>query len=372
MAELFTEFSSNVRAGSEWTIFLESIDHGSHVGHANLEILKGRSVTKSNVGYALRSLNVADTPRVAVEKEAWNYDDLVSNAFLQKDKTVIEWRREIAQIGPYVERGGGLKFDRNSKAGQLFQEIVALHLEMFLEGPGITSDEFQIHQGQGQLLERGVGAPVKKTAGTSQHFHNWGWRDDPATAKAWGAPILGQAVDDQYRVLVDVANVSGGAHRLGPVIYVAGIVGLRLAVVVVMAIKLIHDECHLMPTSNIDILLEVVALNTLSGWVGWVAEQYGTDATPNGLELELLGGHGGRVHVSMEKHAGGDSLEESQRLFVGGVVGREEANLNLSQDGHDARQTSPATGDDAHVVGGVLTFHPLTVEGVVVRGDLFA
>ena len=124
-------------------------------------------------------------PRVTIEEETGNNDDAIANALLQEDEAVIKWRWQVAQIRPNVERRGRLKFHSDSKAGKLLQQIITLHLEMLLKSPGITADKFQIHQGQSQLLEWGVGTPIKETAGASQHFHNGSRCDNPAAAESY-------------------------------------------------------------------------------------------------------------------------------------------------------------------------------------------
>lgn len=62
---------------------------------------------------------------------------------------------------------------------------------------------------------------------------------------------------------------------------------------------------------------------------------------------------------------GGEVLEERQHLVVGRVVGNEETDVGVIQDGSDTDQTGTATRDDGHVFPGVLRLLALTVHLVV-------
>ena len=119
---------------------------------------------------------------------------------------------------------------------QLFQQKVSLHLKMRLQGDGISADKVQLHQREGQLLHGTIGASIQIAARRPQHGNNRLGCHNPADAKTGATPILGETIDNQNGVLVDIVNVSGTAHRLGPGFNVVGVTiqVLIRSVVVVM------------------------------------------------------------------------------------------------------------------------------------------
>lgn len=62
-------------------------------------------------------------------------------------------------------------------------------------------------------------------------------------------------------------------------------------------------------------------------------------------------------------------LEQTQHLIVCGVIGQEEGQVRISEDGGNTDETSATTGDDGHVLPGILALLILTMVLVVEVGN---
>lgn len=58
-------------------------------------------------------------------------------------------------------------------------------------------------------------------------------------------------------------------------------------------------------------------------------------------------------------------LEKRQHLIVRRIIGQEEGNIGVSEDGSNTNETSTASGDDGDILPGVLALLTLAVHGVV-------
>jgi len=147
----------------------------------------------------------------------------------------------------------------------------------------------------------------------------------PADAPAGVAPILGQAIDEDDRVAVDVLDVGGGRDHLGQIsdgrrttadrLPWAAVVGRRssvVSVVDVVGVELIEDERAAVIARQSHPLRQPLPLDQLAGGVGRVAQQHGLQPATLNLALDHLQ-RSLIPQVGVEQDGDGDErLEDAQ------------------------------------------------------------
>jgi hypothetical protein len=85
---------------------------------------------------------------------------------------------------------------------------------MLLQSQLVLLDSVQIgNQRHGDVLNDRTGASIQERAGLRQCFDDAFWTDHPAASEAWQSEILGEAIDDDASVFVDVFDESSGRMR---------------------------------------------------------------------------------------------------------------------------------------------------------------
>lgn len=87
---------------------------------------------------------------------------------------------------------------------QPIDDMVPLHPEMLLQRQPVLLDPLRFQQRHGGHLDDVRGAAVEEGTGLGDGGDELFGPDDPAAAPAGAAPVLGQTVDQDDRVLVDV------------------------------------------------------------------------------------------------------------------------------------------------------------------------
>jgi hypothetical protein len=209
-------------------IDLPVTDHRFDLGHCPDKILHRWSVREPHVANAFALSKVPNTTRINVEKYTRNNDNLVFHAFFQKYQTIIERLRKLRQVRPNVKGRSRDPLDSNTENGQFFQHKISLLAKMALQGPRIAPNEVELHQGQGETLQRRIGTAVQIASSRTQHVDNLLGSNDPAHAETGTAPVLGQSIDNENGVSIDILNVGGTADCLGPVglVVVSAVLGI--------------------------------------------------------------------------------------------------------------------------------------------------
>mmetsp|Transcript_9083 Transcript_9083/g.13260 ORF Transcript_9083/g.13260 Transcript_9083/m.13260 type:complete len:296 (-) Transcript_9083:761-1648(-) len=275
-----------------------------NVLHSQLQITHGWSVAKANIANARASVQITSAVWINIEKHTWNTDCLVLHAFFQKHQTIVQRGRELRNVGPHVKGCVWFPLHTDAHFFQFCQQKVAFHLEMFLQGPRIAPNEIQFHEGQRQTLQGSVGSALKKTSSTAQHVDHFLGSYNPADAETRTTPILGQTIDNQNGICVNIINVSSGTYCLGPVGVVISTTilgGYLLAIVVIMRVELIHDDRRFVRARRFDIFLEILSFDRLTGRIGRVRKQDATRTATTDLKLELFGIHQSLVDIPMHK-----------------------------------------------------------------------
>lgn len=93
------------------------------------------------------------------------------------------------------------------KLVQALEDVVALGLEMLLEGDLLLLDVVVVEEGDSRELEGMVRSSVEEGAGLGKGGDKVLGTEDPAAPPAGKTPVLSEPVDDDDGVLVDVLDV---------------------------------------------------------------------------------------------------------------------------------------------------------------------
>lgn len=294
--------------------------------------------------------------RVQVKEDPRNNNHLLLETRLEKVQPVRDRAGQPLEVQPDVERGIRHVADSESHPAEALDDIVTLLLEVLLKSLHLLLDERRLEHGDGGLLEGDVGAAVEVGTAGADGFDEFLWAEDPSNTPAWEAEPLGQAVDNEHVVFVDVDYVLGGGD--GGSVAVGG--------VVVPRVELVADEGGALTAD----VLDFGELGVGDDEAGWVAGVGGDD--DGGAAGDLLGDLVGvdvvAVFLGQGDGNGGEVLEEGEHFVVGGVVGDEEADVGVVQNGGNPNETSTAAGDDGDVLPGVLAGFALAVHRVVEVG----
>ena len=229
---------------------------------------------------------------------------------------------------------------------------------------GLGDDVRVVEQRDGGALQRLRAAAVEERPGAGHRLDDLPRADGPGGAPAGVAPVLGQAVEQDDRIAVDVLDVAGGA--------LDGQAGPPGAGPDVVRVELVEQQRAVELARQRDPLRELVALHQLAGRVAGVRQQQRRQPAPLDLAAQIVDGEGIAALPLEQDGDGGEGLEDVEQLLVGGVVGQEVAQVDLAEAGRRARERRAPAARDADVLGAVLRRHPAPVEAVVEAGDRLA
>lgn len=188
--------------------------------------------------------------RVEVKEDAGHDNHLFVQTRLEEVEAVRDRPRQALEVEPQVERRVRHELDGEAHVAQALHDVVALGAEVVLEGDHFLLHERGVEHGDGGFLEGDVGAAVEVAPARADAMGGElvGWlrgdgrgderldeflgAEDPRDAPAGEAEALGEAVDNEDVVFVDVDDVLRGAD--GGAVAVAGVVVAR--------VELVRDE----------------------------------------------------------------------------------------------------------------------------------
>ncbi len=290
-------------------------------------------------------------PRVDEEEPARNGDDPSGQGFLEEPGTGVPTIRETFDLGPAVEAAGGHGVDLETQSPQLSHEVLALGGEARLDRARFVVGRRWVEQREDRLLQQVGGATIEVRTSADQALDHVLWTDRPGESIARQSPVLGDAVNDDHWVVVNILHELGGRH------------GQTRPAEDVVGVELIEDQhaaeltCRLHPAS------QAVSGEELARRVAGVAEEHRLQVEvqhrltePMRVEpLSTVTAH------HRDRHEGG---ERAEQLFVGSVVRDDMSHVHPIERRCDARESCPSTGADGDVLPGVRLL-PAAVAGVV-------
>nr|POE47029.1 hypothetical protein CFP56_00361 [Quercus suber] len=211
--------------------------------------LHPRAIADANKVMAGAVEEIAALAGVEVEEDARHDDDLLLQAGLEEVEPVVDLAGQLLEIEPEVEGAVGQVGEVEAHGPEAAGDVVALVAEVRLQRLHLVAHLVGLEHGDGGFLEGHVGAAVEVGATGADSFDEVLGPDDPGHAPTGQAEALGQAVDDEHVILVDVFDVvrraDDGAVAVGRV--------------VVAAVELIHDQSG---------AVTAVVLDLSQFWVG--------------------------------------------------------------------------------------------------------
>src|SRR5690606_16909671 len=184
------------------------------------------------------------------------------------------------------------------------------------DGVGFLVRAFGLEDLDGGALDGAGGAAVKEGAGGGDGLDDGLGGDDPAGAPAGVAEALGEAVDDDDGVGVDVLDVRGRGDGAG-----AGPAVLEE----VVGVELVHQEGAVAAARHGDPGGQFLAVDDNAGGVAGVGDEQGADLLGDDAVFEGAGGDAEAVFLAEFDPGGVEAVEGGEEVFVGGVVGGEVA-----------------------------------------------
>ena len=171
-----------------------------------------RAEREAHVAAEARGALAAALARVDVEELAGHDDDLLVERGAEEAHAVVERRRQVGDRAPDVERAVGRAVGAHAEALQAGQQAIALLAEGGVDRLGLGDD---VRVGRAAGWPRAAAASSRRRRGTSRRWRRasmtFARADGPGDAPAGVAPVLGQAVEDDDRIAVDVLDVARGA-----------------------------------------------------------------------------------------------------------------------------------------------------------------
>ena len=200
------------------------------------------------------------------------------------------------------------------------QQALALLAEARVDGVGLGDDVRVLEQRDRRALQRLRAAAVEERAGAGDRLDHPARADGPGHAPAGVAPVLGEAVEEDHRIAVDVLDVARraldgqAAGRSGPDVVRVELVEHQRAV------ELARDRHP---------LRELVALHQLAGRVAGVRQQQRAEAAAVHLAPQIVDGERVAALALEQDRDRRERLEDVEQLFVGGVVGQEVPQVDV-------------------------------------------
>ena len=304
---------------------------------------------------ARRIKKIPPLARIEIKKDAWHHNNLLLQTSLEEVQAIVNALRQRLQVQPKIKRAVRdlLILDVEPNLAQPPNNVVPLHLEMRLQSAHFLGHLVGFEHGDGGLLKRYVATAIEVRAARANGFDELSWADDPRHAPAGKAEALGQAVDDQHVILVDVDDV--GCRADDRAVAVGG--------VVVAAVELVHDQGGAIAAEILDVgqlRVDHHLPRRVSGVRGQDDGRAARDFLGNLVRVNVV--------VIFARQGNRDRRkvpEERQHLVVRGVVRNEKGEIGVAEHGGDANQASSSSGNDAHVLPRVLALFSLAVVLIV-------
>ena len=231
-------------------------------------------------------------------------------------------------------------------------------------------DVLVLEQRDRRALQRLRAAAVEERSRAGDRLDHALGTDRPGDAPARVAPVLGEAVEQDDRIAVDVLDVARGALDRTAASTRPPPAPARPTDVV--RIELVEQQRAVELARDRDPARELVAANELAGRVARVRQQQRRQAAAVHLAAQVVGGERVAALALEQDRDRGERLEDVEQLLVGGVVGEEVPEVDVPEARGRAGERGAPAARDADVLGAVLRRHAPAVEPVVEGGDRLA
>ena len=181
---------------------------------------------------ARRVEQVTTAGRIQIKEDTRHNNDPLLQTGLEEVETVRDRAGQPLEVQPQVKGRVGHVLDDKAHGAQALDNVVTLVAEVVLQSLHLGLDQSGIQHGNGSLLEGGVGATIKVRSTRANGLDELLGADNPSNTPARQAETLGQTVNDENIILINVDDVLGGTD--GSAITVTG--------VVVAGVELVADE----------------------------------------------------------------------------------------------------------------------------------
>lgn len=144
---------------------------------------------------------------VQIEEDTRHNDDLLLQTRLEEVQTVTDLAGETLEIQPQVESRVGNILDVEAHLAQTLNHVVTLGAEVGLQSLHLLADEAGLEHRHRGLLEGRVGATVQVGTARADGLDELLGAHDPSNTPAWQTEALGETVDNEDVVLVDVLHI---------------------------------------------------------------------------------------------------------------------------------------------------------------------
>jgi hypothetical protein len=180
-----------------------------------------------------RAIEQIPTPAgVQIEEDTRHNNDLLLKTCLEEVESVADALGHAAEVEPEVEGRVGHVRELEAHFLQTTDDVVALGAEMHLQSAHLVADTWGRQHFYGGFLEGHVATTIEVRTAGADRLDEFLGAEDPRYTPSGKAETLGQAVNDEHVVLVDVLDVVGGGDD-GAV---------AVCCVVVSTVEFIHDQ----------------------------------------------------------------------------------------------------------------------------------
>ena len=234
---------------------------------------------KADTGIRPIPAGATTTLRINIKECPRNRNHFFFQARFKERQTVIQRLWQSFKIGPNIKCSGRFTFHANPHLVQPLQHIVPLFTELTLCCHRFLNHMIRLEQAQHMFLERIVCSAIQERARTSDCVNNRLWCQCPADTPTGIAPVLGQSINNNDRVFVDIFNIFGRRNHLW-----IPVSGSRIDV---MGIKLIKNQRATQFTRHFDPLLQLRSLDHLPGRVTGIAHKQRFQSTAEYFTLQV-------------------------------------------------------------------------------------
>lgn len=325
---------------------------------------------------------------IQIKKDAGDHDDSLFQAFLKEIQPVADRDRQATEVQPNVEGRVWHPLDVETDLLQAAQNIISLRFEVPLERLHLMEHFVGFEHGNGGFLKWDIGTAVQVGAARANRADVFLGTNHPGDAPSGEAEPFRQAIDEQNVIFVHVFDVVGGAD--GSPVASGG--------VVVTAVELVHDQGGPATTDILDFgqfgvadhltgrIARVRGQNDAgsaydaSGRQSWPSCTSHAAAYVKSLRQSCRDGWNTR-HPRTEARERRQTADrqpffrlmedqtcipkQGEHFVVGGVVRNEETEVGIVQDGSNADQARPPSGDDGHILPGIFALFALAVMYIV-------
>lgn len=213
----------------EYNLLLNNPANSIHTLHQRLH---PRSITQPHEMMARRIKQIPTLTRVQIEEDTRHNNDLLLQTSLEEVQPIIDRIRQIGKIQPEIKRRIRHEGELEADFLKTTDDVVALVAEMGLEGSHLVADAGRLEHLNGGFLEGHVAASVEVGAAGTDGVDEFFGAENPGDTPARETEALGEAVNDEDIVFVDVFDVVSGGDD--GAVTVGG--------VVVTAVEFVHDQ----------------------------------------------------------------------------------------------------------------------------------